>query len=77
MGEKKYRYVRYPVKLGFSDGSGKDENEITDAGDGVVVHVWGDCCKVGGIQDDNIGKMLVNLLNTHRPKFRVSYWGPE
>ncbi len=48
--------IKYPVKIGFSDGSGKDENRITDANDNVLVRGWGDCCKIGGIEEKNVAR---------------------
>lgn len=60
--------ISYPVKIGFSDRSGREENWITDSEDKVLVSGWGDCCKVGGIQQRNVANVIVRLLNQHRPK---------
>ncbi len=71
---KKKITVRYPLKIGYNDESGIDENVITDKNDNVVVHGWGDCCKVGGIQDRNIAQAIVKTLNKHKPPFYVHYY---
>lgn len=71
---KKYRLVKYPVKIGYNDKSGRDENIITDASNETIVGGWGDCCGIGGIQEKNIAKIIVKLLNEHRPQFKVSYY---
>ena len=59
--------IKYPVKLGFKDGSGKEENWITDQNENVLIHGWGDCCKIGGIQRKDIANILINLLNKKKP----------
>jgi hypothetical protein len=74
---QKFAYIKYPVKLGFNDGSGKDENYITDSDEKVVVHGWGDCCRTGGIQEKNIALVIVKLLNQYHPKFQVPYFVEE
>ena len=60
--------VKYPVKIGFKDGSGADENWITDSNDVSLVHGWGDCCRIGGIQDKNVAETIVRILNQRKPK---------
>lgn len=59
--------IKYPVKIGFDDKSGRDENWITDDNDNVLVNGWGDCCRIGGIQEKKVAKMIVKLLNEHKP----------
>lgn len=59
--------IEYPVKIGFSDGSGKDENYITDNKDNVIVRGWGECCQIGGIKEKRFAKIIVKLLNAHKP----------
>jgi len=72
--ERKLGTVKYPVKLGYFDKSGKDQNIITDANDRQVVGGNGDCCGVGGIDERNIALALIKALNKARPKFKVSYF---
>ena len=71
MAEEKRKLIKYPVKIGFEDGSGKKENWITDSEDKVLVHGWGDCCKLGGIQQKNVAKYIVKLLNKEKPKIML------
>jgi len=59
--------IIYPVKLGFLDQSGQDENWITDKNENVLVRGWGDCCKCGGIQRKDIANILIDLLNKEKP----------
>lgn len=59
--------ITYPVKIGFKDGSGKDQNYITDKNDNVIVGGWGDCCQIGGIQEKRFAKIILKLLNLHKP----------
>lgn len=62
------KMIEYPVKIGFNDKSGRDENCITDSNNNVIVSGWGDCCRVGGIQEKRFAVMIVKLLNEHKPK---------
>jgi len=66
MGNKK-RKVIYPVKIGYSDKSGRSENYITDSKDYAIVRGWGDCCQIGGIHDKGVAKAIVRLLNEYQP----------
>ena len=63
--------IRYPVKIGFGDGSGKKENFLADARDKCFVHGWGDCCQVGGIQDKSVAKAIVKVLNEKKPRIYI------
>jgi hypothetical protein len=72
--KKQYCDVTYPVKIGLSDGSGVDENWISDANGNSVVHGWGDCCKIGGIQEKEIAEAIVKSLNKTKPRFKVSFY---
>lgn len=65
------KLIKYPVKLGFSDNSGKDENWITDANGTVICGGWGDCCKTGGIQHKHVALAIVRLLNKHKPRIYI------
>ena len=63
--------VKYPVKIGFKDESGKDEFWITDKNDQPLVCGWGDCCRIGGIQEKIVADVIVALLNEHRPEITL------
>ena len=65
--EERDAKVVYPVKIGFSDGSGVDENIITDRLNRCLVRGWGDCCHIGGIQDKRVAVVIVQTLNRIRP----------
>lgn len=71
---KKYGKVKYPVKLGYSDKSGREENQITDANDRCIVGGFGDCCKIGGIQERKIALTIIKILNKVQPNFKVPYF---
>ena len=64
---KAKKKIKYPVKLGYNDNSGKDENIITDANDNTVVYGWGDCCRIGGIQQQNVALAIIRCLNECKP----------
>ena len=60
--------IKYPIKLGFKDRSGMDENYITDSNDNVLVRGFGDCCRSGGIKDRHIAISIIELFNKNKPK---------
>ena len=64
-------FVEYPVKIGYSDKSGSDENIITDAKDRTLVSGWGDCCHMGGIRDRQIADAIVKMFNRSKPVLKV------
>lgn len=74
---KRYKMVKYPVKLGYNDNSGKDENVVTDENNNCVVGGWGDCCGIGGIQNRNVALAIIKVLNEVKPRFKVSYYEEE
>lgn len=69
--------IKYPVKIGYSDKSGKNENIITDSNNNAIVYGQGDCCKIGGIQDRKIALLLVKLLNKHGMRNKQDATYPE
>lgn len=72
---KKVR-VKYPVKIGYSDKSGTEENVITDANDNTVV--WGyneySLDSSGGINKPGIARAIVKSLNETKPIFYVTQY---
>lgn len=71
MEKRKKELITYPVKLGFLDGSGKDENWITDSQERSLVNGQGDCCMIGGIQQRSIALAIISVLNRHRPRIYI------
>lgn len=67
------KYYKYPVKIGFKDGSGAEDFYIADANDESLVHGQGDCCKLGGIRNKAFAEIIVKMLNKERPKIRIEY----
>ena len=59
--------VKYPVKIGYKDGSGIEENIISDAKDEVLVRGHGDCCGIGGIHNKEVAEAIVKLFNKYKP----------
>lgn len=64
--------IKYPVKIGYKDGSGQTEFVITDANDVSLVAGQGDCCMVGGIQDVAVAIAIIDSLNKVKPKIEIS-----
>jgi hypothetical protein len=67
----KYRWITYPVKLGYEDKSGRDKFIITDAKDIPIIHGQGDCCEIGGIQDKRTALVIIEAMNKARIRYKL------
>lgn len=64
----KQKLIKYPLKLGYDDKSGREENIISDANNETVVAGWGDCCGIGGIRNPAVARAIIKALNEKKPR---------
>jgi len=65
--------VKYPVKLGYNDKSGRDSLAISDKNSNTVVFGNSDDL---GIASEGAAKAIIKALNATKPRFYVKeyYW---